>query len=172
MNTTTAAGTVLPGLLVTGVGILGALICSVAYAHLAVYNPLPGYLSPVYAAMYAASVAFVVATAAKAFMCRHRLVVWSSAAVVGVIAVFLAWVSFASLQLATYDVEECPCWLEFAVHPSYLYGFAQWAADGSRYSLFGYAPGKYVHLALWGLEGLIVVAACVSYAPVSAHAAR
>ena len=164
MKEITVGEVFLRGPFLTCLATLGALLCVIPYAWLRVHLTLPVLLAPAYVVGFAASVGFVVAKASNFVGCRSLLVARVHGAVSGVAAMFLAWVAFASVQLDSFRAEECPSCIELALHPHYLYGFAQWAAENGQYSLFGYIPGVGPTVASWFLEGLIVVVACVAFA--------
>jgi hypothetical protein len=144
------------------VGAVSALIMSVVYAYITVYSPIGGYISALFVVGYGFAVGICTAIAANVSKCRSTKLAGVLGFLVGLFAVYSAWVlfTFVFLRRAGADAGDALTWSflpRLFVSPRPLWAFIKLVNQEGWFSIAGGTPKGIVLWIFWAIEAAIIV---------------
>lgn len=144
------------------IGILSSVVLAIVYAYLDVYIPYVGYISFVLTAGFALALGVVVSRAAVKANCRNVAFVRATGFVVGIIALYFAWVAFLyALLNLNLDSDQRLSPIRMVLDPAGMWGAVARLGEHGYYSLGGKQIQGTELWIVWGLEALIIVGGVV-----------
>lgn len=133
------------------IGIPLAIIISIIYAYIDVYNPLV-YLTAVAYVGYLYAIIIIQKMVVRFTRCRSKGASKIFGVIVGLFGVYANWVTFSYVLLQRYDAG-MP-FLELALSPGSVYSFASLIAVDGWYEMFGTSISGWLLWTIWIIEAL------------------
>jgi hypothetical protein len=146
------------------IGVVAALLLSLAYAYITVYSPIAGYVTILFVAGYAFGLAFVMMMAGRLAKVRNNGFMTLAGLAIGLFAYYCAWASFESVCLSRWGEEgsEPPGYIELLTSPSTVWAVLLAINENGWYTIKGSTPTGMALWIMWGIEAVIVVGATVA----------
>lgn len=138
---------------------VATIVLSIVYAYVNVYSPIAGWISFVFVAGFAVLVGGSIGGLGYLSRCRNARFLTLTGVVTGLFAIYAAWAAFEYVLLARYSVGFAASLFDVYLSPEGVWEMAQAINQDGWYSILGATPSGIVLWALWGIEGLIVLAA-------------
>ncbi|MDB9836464.1 hypothetical protein OAC51_06120 [Flavobacteriaceae bacterium] len=148
------------------IGPLLAILLSILYSYIVVYNPFI-YLTILVYAIYLFCIVLVQKLVVRMAKCRSRASSFKYGALVGVFAVYINWCTFLFVLLQRYE-DAIPL-TEILLNPSEVFHLASSLSVDGWYSLLGFNVSGWFLWLIWIIEILGILAAGILGGSVVLH---
>ena len=148
------------------IGTLLAILLSILYSYIVVYNPFI-YLTILVYAIYLFCIVLVQKLVVRMAKCRSRASSFKYGALVGVFAVYINWCTFLFVLLQRYE-DAIPL-AEILLNPSGVFHLASSLSVDGWYSLLGFNVSGWFLWLIWIIEILGILAAGILGGSVVLH---
>ena len=153
-------------IVVSLVGIVAGFVLALAYAYADVYIPIAGYVSFILTLVFAVGVGYSLSTAARIAKCRSTGFLHLTGFLIGLLALYFAWVTFLFVLLRQGESSEAKISLvDILLNPAVVWEIARAIGEEGWYSMRGGLIKGTILWVFWGIEALVVVIGITALAP-------
>lgn len=147
------------GILVPALGAVGALVLSIVYGYISVYNPIAGYISFLITGAFAFGLVMLMSVLAKTGKCRNAGFLHVMGGLIGALALYASWVVFIyALINRSYDDAELNLFAMF-LSPSDIWGTILDINETGWFTIKSATPSGVILWIFWGIEAVIIAGA-------------